>query len=257
MMMGYYYHIPSSSMSLLLVYCFLYVVVGTDATTKGVAAHDYYRHNNPSSSSLPFFALQNYKFPNFIPLHSPGMVDNCTELYIKQKIDHFSPKTKNGTYFQQRYFINDDFYDNGEEGPMLFYLGNEADVTLYVNATGLMWENAPNLNALIVFAEHRYYGKSQVTKEENPPKNLQYLSAEQAIMDYVYLIDHLKTQYNFSDSQAVIGFGGKFIVLVFSLSLSLSMDTDADYPTSCIVFFNSVLLSTSASFIYQDRMVGC
>lgn len=38
--------------------------------------------------------------------------------------------------------------------------GNEADVTLYLSATGLMWENAPDFRALLVFAEHRFYGES-------------------------------------------------------------------------------------------------
>jgi hypothetical protein len=36
------------------------------------------------------------------------------------------------------------------------YLGNEADVTLYLNNTGLMWESAPSFRALLVFAEHRH-----------------------------------------------------------------------------------------------------
>ena len=31
----------------------------------------------------------------------------------------------------------------------------QADVMLYVNATGLMWENAAEFKAMIVFAEHR------------------------------------------------------------------------------------------------------
>ena len=35
------------------------------------------------------------------------------------------------------------------------------DVTLYANATGLMWENAESFGARLVFAEHRYYGASQ------------------------------------------------------------------------------------------------
>ncbi len=34
-----------------------------------------------------------------------------------------------------------------------------------MNATGLMWENAPSFNALIVFAEHRFFGKSLPCKQ--------------------------------------------------------------------------------------------
>lgn len=28
----------------------------------------------------------------------------------------------------------------------------------YLNASGLMWETAPEMSAMLVFAEHRYYG---------------------------------------------------------------------------------------------------
>lgn len=125
-------------------------------------------------------------------------------------------------YWQQRFFTCDEFYQPG--GPIFFYLGNEADVLLYLNNTGerravvrhtvctqpqggtlprlgcasncagwlggaaapaytqrlctacqcmlaqgcptdllllpvgLMWELAPRHNALLVFAEHRFYG---------------------------------------------------------------------------------------------------
>ena len=38
---------------------------------------------------------------------------------------------------------------------VFFYTGNEADVELYVNATGWMWESAPEFGALLVFVEHR------------------------------------------------------------------------------------------------------
>lgn len=37
-------------------------------------------------------------------------------------------------YWEQRYFTCDEFYQPG--GPIFFYLGNEADVTLYLNNTG-------------------------------------------------------------------------------------------------------------------------
>lgn len=132
------------------------------------------------------------------------MAAYCDELYFEQQINHFGPSP--GTY-RQRYFISDEYLAPG--GPIFFYLGNEADVTLYVNATGLMWENAPEFGALVVFAEHRYYGKSQLFPDD-PLSNLQYLSVEQALMDYVVLIDSLKTKYRVADIDAVIGFGGSY-----------------------------------------------
>jgi lysosomal Pro-X carboxypeptidase len=151
---------------------------------------------------------------------------NCTELYFEQRMDHFGPSP--GTYMQ-RYFVSDVHYGNnargddghgdddgdGGSGPMFFYLGNEADVTLYVNATGLIWENAEEFGALVVFAEHRYYGKSQLFPNDDKDilsnsNHLQYLSADQALMDYVALVEHLKKTYNLRESDAVIGFGGSY-----------------------------------------------
>ena len=50
------------------------------------------------------------------------------ELYFEQSMDHFAPSP--GLY-QQRYFLSDEHYNSRVGGPMFFYLGNEADVTLY------------------------------------------------------------------------------------------------------------------------------
>jgi lysosomal Pro-X carboxypeptidase len=48
-----------------------------------------------------------------------------------------------------------DKYWNRESGAIWFYNGNEADVTLYIDHSGIMWENAQAAGALLVFAEHR------------------------------------------------------------------------------------------------------
>jgi len=55
------------------------------------------------------------------------------------------------------------------KGPILFYTGNESPVEVYINNTGLMWDLAPKLNALLVFAEHRYEGESFPQLQGGPP----------------------------------------------------------------------------------------
>ncbi|KXZ49452.1 hypothetical protein GPECTOR_21g678 [Gonium pectorale] len=112
----------------------------------------------------------------------------------------------------QRYFICDKYWGQspgGARGPIFFYAGNEADVTVYVNATGLMWENAHDFGALIVFAEHRYYGKTQPFGPDSWAVDPSYLTVEQAMSDYATLIWHLLRDLQAEDSP-VIAFGGSY-----------------------------------------------
>eukprot|EP01123_Difflugia_compressa_P008868 TRINITY_DN2788_c0_g1_i2.p1 TRINITY_DN2788_c0_g1~~TRINITY_DN2788_c0_g1_i2.p1 ORF type:complete len:550 (-),score=106.09 TRINITY_DN2788_c0_g1_i2:64-1563(-) len=107
--------------------------------------------------------------------------------------------------YQQRYFYCDQYWN--EQGPIFFYTGNEADVTLYLNATGLMWENAPSFHALLVFAEHRYFGKS-LPFGDSSLKYISYLTPDQALADYATLIYFLRS--SISPSIPVIAFGGSY-----------------------------------------------
>ena len=96
---------------------------------------------------------------------------NCSVHYLKQNLDHFSYSLEEKgaaaasapTTFMQRYYVYDTYWARATDpnAPIFFYAGNEADVGLYVNATGLMWENAKAFGALMIFAEHRFYGASQ------------------------------------------------------------------------------------------------
>jgi Serine carboxypeptidase S28 len=48
----------------------------------------------------------------------------------------------------------DQWWHTTEQGPILFYTGNEGDIVTFWNNTGFMFEIAPQLGALIIFAEH-------------------------------------------------------------------------------------------------------
>ena len=66
---------------------------------------------------------------------------------------------------------------------------------------------------MLVFGEHRYYGESMPFGNESlTPENAVYLSTEQALADYAYLLTELKN--NILGTQAVecpiISFGGSY-----------------------------------------------
>ena len=86
-----------------------------------------------------------------LPVSSPKPPDrdtpgskNCTTRWFTQPIDHFSwAGTPTGALtYEQRYLTYDKFWRNDSTGMVFFYVGNEGDVTLYADHTGLMWENA-------------------------------------------------------------------------------------------------------------------
>lgn len=76
---------------------------------------------------------------------------------------------------------------------------------------GFVWETAQKFNALVVFAEHRYYGSSLPFGNDsfqNP--NITFLTSEQALADYAYLITYLKSTIDEISDSPVIAFGGSY-----------------------------------------------
>ncbi|XP_019634121.1 PREDICTED: lysosomal Pro-X carboxypeptidase-like [Branchiostoma belcheri] len=129
--------------------------------------------------------------------------------YFTQPVDHFSFATSDT--FDQRYLINRKYFE-GDGGPIFFYTGNEGDITWFGDNTGFMWDIAPKFKAMVVFAEHRYYGDSMPYGKDSykDPRHLGYLTAEQALADFARLITHLKSSIPGAADSPVVAFGGSY-----------------------------------------------
>lgn len=127
-------------------------------------------------------------------------IDDMECLWFEQPLNHFQP---NSPTYRQRYCVYDK-YKTSALSPILFYVGNESPIEQYINHTGLMWELAPELQATVVFAEHRYEGQSIPTIDK---ECMSYCSSKQALADYALLLREI---LNPTSRRPVIAFGGSY-----------------------------------------------
>lgn len=123
-------------------------------------------------------------------------------------VDHFSFAIQDK--FNMRYLMNNESA-RGNDSPIFFYTGNEGDIEVFAENTGFMWEIAPDFGAIIIFAEHRYYGSSTPfgNKSLSDPAHSGYLTSQQAIADFVDLIEDLRSS-DVTKHSPVIVFGGSY-----------------------------------------------
>ncbi|XP_032905316.1 dipeptidyl peptidase 2 [Amblyraja radiata] len=130
------------------------------------------------------------------------------EAYFDQLIDHFRFNNHQKTY-RQRYLITDQFWHKGI-GPIFLYTGNEGDVWDFANSSKFITELATEQQALVIFAEHRYYGRSlPFGKKSYERANIEFLTVEQAVADFVVLVTKLKVDLD-AENCPVIAFGGSY-----------------------------------------------
>jgi pimeloyl-ACP methyl ester carboxylesterase len=130
---------------------------------------------------------------------------------ITMPVDHFN--ASNHDTYDMRYIIDWSFY-NASHGPILFYAGNEGAIWNFYNNTGFMAETlAKEMGALVVFAEHRFYGTSLPYYPNTfNTSNLRFLSVEQVMRDFIHLQDFLKSNASNPElnKKATILFGGSY-----------------------------------------------
>uniref|UniRef100_A0A3Q1GSR0 Dipeptidyl peptidase 2 n=1 Tax=Acanthochromis polyacanthus TaxID=80966 RepID=A0A3Q1GSR0_9TELE len=132
-----------------------------------------------------------------------------SEKYFSQTVDHFNFNSMGNGSFNQRYLITDKYWKKGY-GPIFFYAGNEGDIWEFALNSGFIMELAAQQGALVIFAEHRYYGTSLPFGNDsfNIPQ-IGLLTVEQALADYAVMITELKLQLEATDCPVIV-FGGSY-----------------------------------------------
>ena len=126
------------------------------------------------------------------------------EKYSTQPIDHFD--LTNTKTINIRYFINDTY--KTKTAPLLVDLGGEGtQKAAAVGGRFILNKYAEKYQSLMLAIEHRFYGKS-IPEGGLTQENLGYLSAAQAMEDFIMVINEIKKEYEITGP--VIVFGGSY-----------------------------------------------
>ncbi|KAK9676931.1 hypothetical protein RND81_11G110800, partial [Saponaria officinalis] len=129
--------------------------------------------------------------------------------FYNQTIDHFTYSPESYTTFSQRYYVEDSNW-GGNNSPIFVYFGDEQplDFEFVDGSLGVFEEHAPNFKALILYIEHRFYGKSNplgsMAASIKNPKVRGYLNSAQALADYAELILDIKKRYKATHSPVIV-----------------------------------------------------
>ncbi|XP_052172978.1 uncharacterized protein LOC127788569 [Diospyros lotus] len=160
--------------------------------------------------AFPSSIIRAEQQPSFATSNQPYRIKFFTQI-----LDHFNYHPQSYQTFQQRYLINDTFWDGPKNNaPIFVYTGNEGEIEWFAQNTGFMFEIAPHFKALLVFIEHRFYGESipfggDKNAAYKNSSTLGFLSSTQALADYATLIIDLKKNLSAQDSPVVV-FGGSY-----------------------------------------------
>ncbi|KAJ3277150.1 hypothetical protein HDV01_000202 [Terramyces sp. JEL0728] len=80
--------------------------------------------------------------------------------YFTQIKDHNNPSQ--GT-FQQRYYVDDEYYDKDNGGPIFLEMGGEAPINATILPFELHYELAQRYKGLLIILEHRFYGPDNLS----------------------------------------------------------------------------------------------
>nr|GMD15951.1 lysosomal Pro-X carboxypeptidase [Ipomoea batatas] len=130
--------------------------------------------------------------------------------YYNQTLDHFNFQPQSFATFPQRYMIDSTYWGGADKNaPIFVYLGNEMSLEGTLTYLGFLSDNAPRFKALMIYIEHRFYGKSVpfVSSQREALKNETlrgYFNSAQALADYAELLLYLKKELSATYSPIIV-----------------------------------------------------
>eukprot|EP01112_Ceratiomyxa_fruticulosa_P018622 TRINITY_DN5992_c0_g1_i4.p1 TRINITY_DN5992_c0_g1~~TRINITY_DN5992_c0_g1_i4.p1 ORF type:complete len:492 (+),score=105.18 TRINITY_DN5992_c0_g1_i4:1223-2698(+) len=108
--------------------------------------------------------------------------DLAPSMWVNQPVDHFNPS--NTQVWQQKYYINDTFWDKANSGPIFVLVGGEGPASpMDVSGEYVINNYAQQFGAMVISVEHRFYGDSMPLPDLSV-ESLQYLTSAQALADF-------------------------------------------------------------------------
>ncbi|KAH7836337.1 hypothetical protein Vadar_000047 [Vaccinium darrowii] len=134
--------------------------------------------------------------------------------FYPQTLDHFNYQPESYATFRQRYVINSKYWGGANESaPIFVYLGDEAPLDGQPEGIGFLLDNAPHFKALLVYIEHRFYGKSipfgTMQDAMNNASTRGYFNSAQALADCAELVVYLKKKLSAHYSPVIV-IGGSY-----------------------------------------------
>lgn len=136
------------------------------------------------------FVKKKFQLNKEPPLYSDEVSngnETAEEKWIEQRLNNFDP-LDNRTW-QMRYYENSLHLQEG--GPIFVYIGGEWTITPAWVFGGHTYDMMRQLNGILFYPEHRYYGKSHPTPDLIND-NLRFLNVDQALADLAHFITNVK-----------------------------------------------------------------
>lgn len=114
----------------------------------------------------------------------------------------------NSINFKQRYLTNDIHFQPA--GPIFIFIGGEWEIgPAHISPGRYIYDLAEHFNALLVYTEHRFYGKTRPFPTVST-NDLRYLSVDQALADLATFVETITSDANLNATGGVFVVGGSY-----------------------------------------------